>query len=487
MDEAGARASLARLRDSPKPRVLLVSHAEAGGLARHVNDLARCIERDVEPLVIQPHAGSLVALRWLRSGESLALYLDAAKEWPNLLEMLAGIGIDRVHLHHVHGWPPDILDLPARLDCPYDVTIHDYFAACPNYHMLDGHARYCAAEPGCQKCVDRAPAQWPISIDAWRERFARFLGGASRVIAPSEDAARRIRIFFPPLSPVVWPHPEPEPAAAGRAVRVLVPGAMSLAKGLEVLEACVADSARRNLGLFFRVLGFVARPMATWPQAPLSISGEFADGTLDALIAAEGGDVCFFPAQCPEVFSYTLSAALDSGLPVVAAGIGALPERVAASPRGHVVPWNASAGEMNDALLAAVPQRAAPAPGRPRMSFDEYHRRYVEPIATSVGRARREPAWEARWLTPPPSEPDRRPLAFFFEDGIVCGHASSVEGLRRYAFDPDSLHAATDSRVRELIEALERERAKVQPVDAPATPPAGTLRNLARRLRGGKP
>ena len=162
-------------------------------------------------------------------------------------------------------------------------------------------------------------------------------------------------------------------------------------------------------------------------------------------------------------------------------------ERVAASPRGRVVPWNASAGEMNDALLAAVPQRAAPAPGRPRMSFDEYHRRYVEPIATSVGRARREPAWEAHWLTPPPPEPDRRPLAFFFEDGIVCGHASSVEGLRRYAFDPDSLHAATDSRVRELIEALERERAKAQPVDAPATPPAGTLRNLARRLRGGKP
>jgi hypothetical protein len=139
------------------------------------------------------------------------------------------------------------------------------------------------------------------------------LGGASRVIAPSDDAARRIRIFFPALSPVVWPHPEPEPAAAGRAVRVLVPGAMSLAKGLEVLEACVADSARRNLGLFFRVLGFVARPMATWPQAPLSISGEFADGTLDALIAAEGGDVCFFPAQCPEVFSYTLSQRTTRG------------------------------------------------------------------------------------------------------------------------------------------------------------------------------
>jgi len=100
-------------------------------------------------------------------------------------------------------------------------------------------------------------------------------------------------------------------------------------------------------------------------------------------------------------------------------------------------------------------------------------------VAASAGRTAREPAWEARWLTPPPADPDRRPLAFFFEDGIVCGHASSVEGLRRYAFDPDSLYAATDSRVRELIEALERERTKATRT--------GTLRSLARRLRGGKP
>jgi hypothetical protein len=99
------------------------------------------------------------------------------------------------------------------------------------------------------------------------------------------------------------------------------------------------------------------------------------------------------------------------------------------------------------------------------MSFDEYRRRYVEPIATSVGRARREPAWEAHWLTPPPAGA-RPPSARFFLRGRNRVRApSSVEGLRRYAFDPDSLHAATDSRVRELIEALERERAKVQPVD----------------------
>ncbi len=61
---------------------------------------------------------------------------------------------------------------------------------------------------------------------------------------------------------------------------------------------------------------------------------------------------------------------------------------------------------------------------------------------------------EARWLSEPLAEPDRRPLAYFFEDGVVCGKASSLEGLRRFAFDPDSLLAAADGRVRELISRL---------------------------------
>jgi hypothetical protein len=243
---------------------------------------------------------------------------------------------------------------------------------------------------------------------------------------------------------------------------VLVPGALSIAKGLEVLEACVADSGKRDLGLHFRVLGFVARPLKTWPEAPLTISGEFPPGRLADLIALEGGDVVFFPAQCPEIFSYTLSAALDSGLPIVSTAIGALPERLeAAGPRARVVPWTASAATLNDALLEAADPPAPAGPGRPRVGFAEYVARYIEGWSAPRGVRQATPVTiESRWLQEPPATPDRRPLAFFYEDGVVCGHASSLAGLRRYAFDPDSLYADTNQRVRELIEELARERAK---------------------------
>jgi glycosyltransferase involved in cell wall biosynthesis len=494
-----ALASLDRLRGSTKARVLFVSHGNAGGVARHVEDLARCLARDVEVLLLQPHRSPFIALRWMRKGESLRLYFDALAEWERLASVLAAIGIDRVHIHHVHGLPQAILDLARQLRCPHDATIHDYFAACPNYHMLDANGRYCAGDPGCGQCLDSQPAQWPLSIGDWRDSFGRVLRSASRVIAPSADCATRIAAFFPGIAPVVWPHPEGGSPEIPRQVRVLVPGAISRAKGMDLLEACVADSATRDLGLHFRVLGFVARPLATWPMAPLSISGEFPDGKLHELMAVERGDVCFLPSQCPETFSYTLSAALDSGLPIVATGIGAFPERVAASPNARIVPWNASAQEINDVLVATVaPAVSSPAP-RSCMTFDAYRRLYLAGWKSSREDAPGEaPTIEARWLAEPIAEPDRRPLAYFFEDGVICGKAASLEGLRRFAFDPDSLLASADGRVRELIALLASTNGRVRELIENAALAeenlkriegssswriTAPLRGLARRLR----
>ena len=59
------------------------------------------------------------------------------------------------------------------------------------------------------------------------------------------------------------------------------------------------------------------------------------------LFAAENPDVFWFPAQVPETYSYTLSLAMTTGLPIVASDLGALPERLAHYPQVVIVPWNA--------------------------------------------------------------------------------------------------------------------------------------------------
>jgi glycosyltransferase involved in cell wall biosynthesis len=443
-----APAALERLRDSRLPRILFVAHAFGGGVARHIEALARAVAADAEVLLLQPHVEGYATLRWLRSGEDFAFWFRPVEDWDRASALLDAIGIDRIHYHHVHGWPQSILALPHRLGCAHDVTLHDYYPACPAYHLTGANGRYCGGAPDCGHCLDGGPAQWPVSIPAWRDAFRELLGSAARIIAPSRDAAQRIARFFPGITPVVWPHPEDDVAAPPPAARVLVPGAIPPAKGLDVLEACVRDAAARGLPLHFRVLGYTSRPIASWPALPYSVAGEYREGDLPALIALEGGDALFFPAQCPETYSYTLTAALASGLPVVATDLGALPERLAAHPAASIVPWDAPAAAMNDAILAVVAPRARPAAAAQSMTPAAYRTRYLEGIARGP-EPRGKPDLDPAWLVEPHAHVESSSLAWLFQDGVRAGRGKSLAELERRTGEADlALTVAAEERIR---------------------------------------
>ena len=357
------RVDLARLAASPHPVLVFVSHGWGGGVRRHMHDLAALVAGRAEVLHLEPAGADHVRLSWLRAGESFAARFALPDEFEALVHTLRAIGVARVHFHHVHGLPRAILDLPDALRVPCDCTLHDYYAICPQYHLADAQGRYCG-EPdaaGCAACLAKRPAQWNVDIDGWRSAFAPFLARAARVIAPSEDVAARVRRYFPSLSIAVWPHPEPALPRPAHVVRVVLLGNLSPEKGLHVVAACALDARARNLPLAFRVLGATAAPLPAWPQAPLSVHGSYDDAKLVELLAVEGADVLFFPAQVPETYSYTLSVALASGAPIVASAIGAFTERLAGRPNARTLPFDASPGAWNDALLEATRMPALPA------------------------------------------------------------------------------------------------------------------------------
>ena len=62
-------------------------------------------------------------------------------------------------------------------------------------------------------------------------------------------------------------------------------------------------------------------PSRTLPEPlaeRIAMTGEYAEADLPALLAKVKPHVVWFPAQWPETYSYTLSAAIDAGLPIVA-------------------------------------------------------------------------------------------------------------------------------------------------------------------------
>ncbi len=349
------RVDLARLRASPRPRILFVTHGLGGGIELHVNDLSRLLADDCEVVVLRPGIAGSLEVKWLRAGEGLQAWFDASTDWSACRELLRAVGFARVHFHHVHGLPSAVLELPNDLAVPYDVTLHDHFALCPQYHLADPSGRYCG-EPdraGCNACIEKRPAQWGLDITAWRELFHRLLRGAARVIAPSADIGSRVQRYFPGIQPQVWPHPEMR-AESPRIHKVVVLGGLSAIKGMDLFEACVRDAQARALPLHFEVLGHIGRPLALERDAPVRISGSYSDELLGRLVALERPDAFLFLSQVPETYSYTLSVAMQTGKPIVSTSLGAFAERLRGYPAASLVAPEADAAQVNDTLLGLV-------------------------------------------------------------------------------------------------------------------------------------
>ncbi len=352
------RIDLVRLAASPRPTIVFVSHGWGGGIRRYMNDLAVLAQDRADVLYLEPANGDTVKLHWPRAGEAFAAWYRLPADLPALADTLRAIVVARLHFHHVRGLPRSILELPRATGIAYDCTLHDYFAICPQYHLTDEHGRYCG-EPdaaGCAACLAQRPAQWDLDIGAWRSIFGEFLRGAARVIAPSQDVATRMHLYFPALPIDVWSHPEITPVPPRSVIRVVTLGSLSPEKGLRVVAACAEDARVRGLPLTFRVLGATTEPIAQSPDVSLTIHGSYADDHLPQLLAAERADVLFFPAQWPETYSYTLSVALSTGTPIVAAAIGAFTERLAGRAHVRMLPYDADAVQWNAALLDVARQ-----------------------------------------------------------------------------------------------------------------------------------
>ena len=330
------RVDLARLAAARLPVILLISHDLGGGVLRHVHELANQFADTAVFLLLRASTAHQIELSWCREHEDMRLYFHRQRDWPELCAFIKTAGVVRAHFHHWLGLADDIWQLPSQCKVPYDVTIHDYHAICPRINLIDRSGRYCG-EPdsrACNRCLRQVP-RIAENIDDWREKWRLRLSAAARVLTPSHDVALRLRRYFPELSCTVAPHPDivcspPIPALRTskhkRPFTVLVIGALS------------------------RMKGYAWRPLLA-PANMLSVTGKYQETDLPQLIESTDADIVWFPALWPETYSYTLSAALKAGRPIVVTDLGALPERVVGRAWTWVGDWRWTAQEWNDFFI----------------------------------------------------------------------------------------------------------------------------------------
>ena len=77
------------------------------------------------------------------------------------------------------------------------LTMHDYFAVCPSFVLLNADGRYCGVPDvaECAKCLPRHQASYvalspPTGIGPWRALWGRCLGAADEVRCFSDSTRR---------------------------------------------------------------------------------------------------------------------------------------------------------------------------------------------------------------------------------------------------------------------------------------------------------
>jgi glycosyltransferase involved in cell wall biosynthesis len=280
---------------------------------------------------------------------------------PQLTAFLQSVGIQRIHFHHTVRLPWALCLLPRDLGIPYDYTAHDYFSFCPQITLTSEHFRYCGEpdEAGCRRCLSVRPTALREDIAEWRSRYRGFVEGAARVFVPTHGVGARLVRHFPNARIVLAPHPEPSVAqqkpshisAKGETLRVAVLGALNPPKGADLLESCAKDAAERNLPITFDLVGEAYRSLEQGPQSALRVHGRYVDAKLGERLASIAPHLVWFPAQWPETYSFTLSAAMRLGYPIAASDIGAFHDRLAGKPDCWLLPWDTKAREWNELFM----------------------------------------------------------------------------------------------------------------------------------------
>ena len=349
---------LARLAANHLPRVLAVTHSLGGGTLRHIRELAEHLRERVTTLSMTPMANHNILIEWVAENEGMQKTFHWLTESRQMVSWLRQTGVTHVHYHHLLGLSSSMMRIHEYLGVSYDFTAHDYYTACPQVTLTNAQQAYCG-ERGieqCNACIAERPTPRHETIEDWRLRHSLFLKQARNVLVPSRDAATRLRRYFQESPPRYIPHTDlteqrqeqlPAPAAYTISeqanLRVLVVGALSQAKGSDTLEATAIAAAQTQAPIEFHLIGYPHKPLKTQPEASLTIHGAYKDQDLVQIIKRLKPNLVWFPAQWPETYSYTLSAALLAGFPIVIPDLGALPERTGHRPWTWVRPWKATA------------------------------------------------------------------------------------------------------------------------------------------------
>jgi FkbM family methyltransferase len=314
------------------PKVVHISHALGGGVSQHIAELAEATDARIVHLLLTPTSEFQVKLSFGVGHRVDAMIFDLTTQYGELVDLLRFMGVTTVHTHHSCGVATVLLKLSHDLNAKNVVTVHDYYWMSANPTLTNEQGLY----PGNYSSEIINPLySFPKgdNAESWKQRYQQLIEYADCVIYPSQSTRDIFEQVYKPRFSIIAPHASvgvdvtAMPKVFCRKKRYIVAaiGALGKEKGADVLESLAYHARKSQAALVFKLIGYAYKPLKR-----VEITGAYQNKELKCLIVSHEVDILIFNALWPETFSYTLSYALDSGLPIVAPNIGVFAERLSA-------------------------------------------------------------------------------------------------------------------------------------------------------------
>ena len=248
---------------------------------------------------------------------------------------------DLVHFHCVQGLTATPVEIVAKLDIPYLITVHDAWWISDFQFLIDADGQL--RTPTLDQLVSSSdePLGRLASL-ARRRRLERLLSNATKVLSVSnsfskiyKDAGIAQTVAVPNgISKLRF---LPRSLSKTGRVRLGHIGNRSAHKGATLLEAILRSNNFRNLSLTMVDNRYDAGYTRSerWGTTPVEIIGPVAQEDVPRLYAQL--DVLLAPSLWPESFGLAAREAKAAGLWVVASSLGAVGEEVEEDVNGYVV------------------------------------------------------------------------------------------------------------------------------------------------------
>jgi len=257
-----------------------------------------------------------------------------------------------VSFPNVENWMALITRIGTGAHCKLSVMVHDFFAVCPSYTLINDSGEYCGVPTDmqvCSGCLIRNKGDFRrfeshVNILSWRTHWEGFLRGCDEIVCFGNSSADILRRAYPSIEMekiVIQPHD-----IAGRFKQIYsrswngpvknigVLGAINLAKGSNVVRELVEYIDDRRLPVNVILFGEIDIEIKS---ASFEVTGRYDIEYLESIVVEKNIDVFLLPSIWPETFSFTADEIMQMGFPLVVFDVGAPAERVKDYVLGKVI------------------------------------------------------------------------------------------------------------------------------------------------------